>query len=321
MKKKALIGKILFVLISLILAFIPTQVKALSLGITPTDFHFDLDPGKSKIDYILITNNEEVPLEVRAYTEAFQPIGETEEIEFNKDSVDAAFKADLYQIEIEPNQFFLEAKEQREIKFTVKTSENLPPGGYYRGIIFENVIDPTKLKGVAQQIQGQVGIPILLGITSTGEEIKDTGEIIEFKTDKSFYEQGPIKFSLKFKNTGAIHYVPGGRIDIYNKKGKVVKELRLQGKSTLPETIRTIETTWDKKSIAAGTYRAKATLFYGLNGARKAEAETTFRVFPTTLAKYGLIILSGLVFLLILFTLLQRKKRKKKPKEPDEISQ
>ena len=307
MKKKALIGKFLFIVLFLILVLVPAQVKALSLGVTPTDFHFDLDPGESKIDYILITNNEEVPLEVKAYTEAFQPTGETEEIEFNKDFVDSAFQAGLYQIEIEPNQFFLQAKEQREIKFTIKTSKNLSPGGYYRGIIFENVIDPTKLKGVAQQIQGRVGVPILLGIKG---EVKDTGEIVEFKTDKNFYEQGPIKFSLKFKNTGTIHYAPGGRIDIYNKKGKVVGELRLQGKNTLPDTIRIIESTWEKQLIVPGTYRAKATLFYGLNGARKAEAETSFRVFPTTLAKYGLIILSSLVFLLILLIFLQRRKRK-----------
>ncbi len=309
MKKKALIGKFLLILLFLISVLIPAQVKAISIGVTPTDFHFDLAPGESKVDYILVTNNEETPLEVRAYTEAFQPTGETEEIEFVRDFVDSAFKMGLYQIEIEPSQFFLESKEQREIKFTIKTSENLSPGGYYRGIIFENVIDSTRLKGVSQQIQGRVGVPILLGIKG---EVKDTGEIVEFKTDKSFYEQGPIKFSLKFKNTGTIHYAPGGRIDIYNKKGEVVGELRLRGKNTLPETIRTIETTWEKKLIVPGTYRAKATLFYGLNGTRKTEKEITFRVFPVTLVKYALIILLSLIFLFILFTFLQRRKRRKK---------
>lgn len=309
MKKKSAIGKFLFILLFLILVFIPVQAKAISLGVTPTDFHFDLEPGESKVDYIQITNSEDTPLEVRAYTEAFQPTEETEEIEFNKDSVDSAFKAGLYQIEIEPSQFFLQPKEQREIKFSIKTSKNLSPGGYYRGIMLENVIDPTKLTGVAQQIQGRVGIPILLGIKG---EVKDTGEIVEFKTDKNFYEQGPVKFSLKFKNTGTIHYAPGGRIDIYDKKGKVVGELRLQGNNTLPDTIRIIESTWEKQLIAPGTYRAKATLYYGIDGRNKTEKEVTFRIFPVTLVKYGLIILGILIFFYILFSLLQRKKRRRR---------
>lgn len=283
-------------------------MAAVALGVSPVDFQVNIDPGQTYNNAILITNKDTAPVQVSAIAQGFKSDGGNGTVQF--DDKIALPSPDLYKITVTPNKFTLTPGQTLQVNFQIKTSTKLPAGGQYVGIVFITIPDNKPGQGVVQQIVSQIGVPILTQISG---QLTYSGDIVSFVTDKKTYLNGPVKFTIDFKNTGNIHYPPPGRIEIY-RNNQLVDNIPFQGYDILPASSRTIDVTWEPKSMPVGDYTAKALVFTAKN---KYEKSASFQVLPGgtyNIARYAIGGLAVLAVIFLLIIILGKRKRKRDTK-------
>ncbi|MEK7184004.1 MAG: hypothetical protein AAB701_00585 [Patescibacteria group bacterium] len=137
------------------------------------------------------------------------------------------------------------------LDYTVKVPEAAEPGGHYAAV-FASTQAPDVSGGSGVAIAARVGS--LLLVTVSGD-IRTSAEVVNFKTDKSVYQAGPINFTASMKNSGNIHFKPKGTIDIKN--GSTVKSISFNetGGNVLPNSVRDFTSVLDG-SFSFGRYTA-----------------------------------------------------------------
>lgn len=118
------------------------------------------------------------------------------------------------------NSFRLDPLGAQEFEYNINVPADVEPGGYYAGIFFKDVSEKNLEEDSSSVGATLVGGPIFL-IRVPGE-ITESIEVIEFKTDKNFYEYIPVDFITTIKNTGTVHVVPRGEIEVTNMFGSKV---------------------------------------------------------------------------------------------------
>jgi hypothetical protein len=117
-----------------------------------------------------------------------------------------------------------------------------------------------------------------------------------FKTERNFYEKGPITFEILSENTGNAHLSPYGTIDIKNILGAVVGQVEIDPWFVMPKSVRTREVKWNSNFLL-GRYTASLTLNRGYNNIVDVK-NFSFFVIPWKLILIGTI---GLILILWLF--------------------
>ena len=180
-------------------------------------------------------------------------------------------------------EFSLEFGEKITIPVTVSVPTNAEPRGYYGALIISN--DPDKLSAeTTKEVEGKtrlisrIGSLFLLRINGEGRE---QGNIEGFKAigpTKMFYSQRPTGFEIAYKNTGNVHLVPYGTINIKNIFGQVIKTLPVDAYFALPNSTRYREVNWTP-GFSLGRYTANLSLYKGYNN-EYAESKFAFWVIP-----------------------------------------
>lgn len=140
-------------------------------------------------------------------------------------------------------QFSLTANESKTIKVTVS-----PPAdaalGYYYAVIF-NRLKEKEAEGQQAVIAGAPAALVLLEV-ETPNTVREL-QLIDFKTDKKFYEYLPVEFKATVKNSGNIHIAPWGDIFIDQGRKKEIAIIRINDtrSNILPASERDYETSWE----------------------------------------------------------------------------
>ena len=149
----------------------------------------------------------------------------------------------------------------------------------------------------------------LLRINGEG---KEEGNVESFKLigpQKTFYDARPEGFEIAFKNTGNVHLVPYGTIEIKNMFGKVVSTLPVDAYFALPNSTRYRDVEWTS-GFSLGLYTASLSLNKGY-GNQYDNVNLSFWVLPWKILLIGFVslalIIAGLYYFLTRFEL--RKKR------------
>ena len=285
------------------------SLDATSLTITPPFFTLNVAPGDTWSSAIRVVDTNPGPLPVTAQVMGFTAADDEGHGSFIKlsDLVNDP-NALANWITLASSSATVPPNGAVDIPFTVKVPHDASPGGHYAGILIGTApSSPAANAGSHVGVSSFISALIFVRVAGT---VKEAGEIREFSTDKSFYQDPNVDFTLRFANTGNVHVRPVGKIQIYNAFGQEKGSISLNENGglgyVLPSSTRAFEATWQNQGNLwdIGQYTAVVTLAYGENGAKNVSQTVTFWIIPV-----GLLVTDGLIALLIagLFLFLLRR--------------
>jgi hypothetical protein len=193
--------------------------------------------------------------------------------------------------------------ERATIPVTVRIPANAAIGDHYSTVLFQR--DP---KGVQPGFNIVARVGVLLLITVKGQVIREGG-LKSFSSGSPFYWKLPASLDLRYENTGTVHLVPTGRVEIRNIFGILVDEIPVKDWYVLRNSTRGRTITW-QPGFALGYY--KATLSVNASANHDTETLTTsFWVIPAIpVAMVLLAIFIVSLFVQVFFNRFEIRKKK-----------
>ncbi len=263
--------------------------QGIGVGISPLTFELTANPGDAITNQVKVYNPSNATIGIKMEIEDFTVMGEIGHVKLEPAETETYSIARW--IKMEPEEFTLEPKEQKFVTFTINVPENAEPGGHY-GSILAGTTAVVGGEFVGAGVAGRVGALVLLSVA---------GEVEENLIVKEFFapyysEYGPINFTIRFENKGTIHLKPKGFVVITNWLGKKVADVGFVQRNVLPNSVRKIETSWDRKWLWAGRYTATLVGSYGLSNTSLVPRVITFWAFPW---KAGVGIMAVIAFFIL----------------------
>ena len=288
-----LIGLILILLISS-----PSFAQnAQGITVIPSIAHLDLasDQPEYEITYINNTKND---INLLLSVQDFTALEDSYKIDFlpAKDALNYKYSLSSW-ISFETKSLELLPGEQKSVKISVD-KQRITKGGHYASIQAEVVQTDNKEK---VNLRGIISA-LLFVRASTGKEIED-GSINAFKPIQNSIEY-PDTYLLRLENSGNVHVIPYGIIQVYDPLGNLIAKGILNEGSldALPESIRRYDTkvTTYQKVLLPGFYTAKISLHFGKTD-KKLSASTKFfsqgSLDFVKIAIFALILVGAFIFL------------------------
>jgi hypothetical protein len=283
----------------------PTTGKT-GIQVSAPAYNFGINPGESAQEIIKIRN---VGADTQTfYPEVldFKPAGEGGTPSFIKSNESASYTYSLASwITIAKDPITLKANESAALNFTVNVPKNAEPGGRYAGILFGTTAPAATGTGVA--ISNKVGSLVLVRIAGDAKEV---ATLKEFSTPKTSYEKGPVDFVVRVQNSGSVHVIPKGNIEIKNVFGQSVAALPVNEKNgnVLPDSTRRFDKesdnlSWKPDGFTFGRYKAQLLLTYG-SPAKTLAGEVIFWIVP-----WKQLLVIGLAALIVILLLVLGVKR------------
>lgn len=298
------------VFISMIQAQDEATDDSASIGISPLFFDLSAEPGQTTASQVLrVTNKSSKPMTRYIGAMDLVPASELgqsqlvspEENEYGF-SLAKWIKLDKTQIKFSP-------QDEQNITFSVQVPADAEPGGHYGAIVVSSQPNQETIEAK------NVGAGVVFGhrvaalvFVNAGGEVKEEGKILSFIPNRRIYDKPPVEFSVRFSNTGNVHLIPTGKLNIY-KVGKEEKVGTLivneAGGRTLPKTIRDYQTKWEpKEKLKWGKYKATINLNYGSTNTGITEV-TYFWIIP-----WKMLLIIAACLLLVFFVLRAYIRRK-----------
>jgi hypothetical protein len=289
-----------------VLVVFPARAYAQSGGITvtPSIAHIDLatDAPEYELTYANNTKSEiNLVLSVQNFTE----LEESYRIDFltGKDVTNYKYSLSSW-ISFENKNLQLAPGEKKSVKVFIDKNR-ITKGGHYASILAEIQAPESK-----QQVNVKAVLSSLLFVrASTGKEVEE-GKIDTFEPLRDGIEY-PNAYILRFENSGNVHVIPYGLIQVLDPLGNLVAKGALNDNSldVLPESIRRYDTTITtyQKILLPGIYTAKIDLHFGKTNQKLSATVKFFSQGMFDFVKIGL----GLVIILLLALLLRKKLKTK----------
>lgn len=264
--------------------------QAKGIGISPLTFELTANPGDTLTNILKVYNPTDSIMAIKMEVEDFTVRGELGQVIIEPAETETYSLARW--ITTEPLEFTLGPREQKFVDFTINVPENAEPGGKYGSVLASTAgIIGEEITGAV--VAQKVGALVLLTVSG---EVEEELIVKEFSCP-SFLEYGPVKFTIRFENTGTVHLRPRGFVVITDWRGKKVADVAFPQNNVIPGGIRKIETSWDKKWLV-GRYTAMLVGGYGIANTPFNPPVLTFWVFPW---KIALAIFLGILVVLIFF--------------------
>jgi hypothetical protein len=299
--KNSFLG-ILFIsgLYSFSLFFIPVAYAGTGLTIQPIKVSHTLKPGEEVSGVISLTNasDDENDTLITLKVEDFVPFAGSEGVNFVGRAPGVTTVMDWITLgENNEHSFLIKRNGSQSIPYTIKAPLNAEPGGHY-GVLFFKANKTSK----GQQLNVGTQVGVLALITIPGSHLQK-GRILDFVTSKKFYQEDPIDFSIRFENTGTVHFEPKGKIEITNLFGKKVGEIPVEGQVVLPTGIRNLSTKWNVEGFLFGKYNANLSIIDG-EGEKLSAKSVSFYVFPVW---YTVEFFGAIIFVYIILRYMKKK--------------
>ncbi|KPJ71220.1 hypothetical protein AMJ50_02885 [Parcubacteria bacterium DG_74_3] len=264
--------------------------QGVKIGISPTTFELTSNPGDLIINQLKVYNaSEDSSIGIIIEIEDIAPRGEIGHVVVEPAETETYSLARW--VKVEPKEFTLEPKSQQFVTFTISVPENAEPGGHY-GTILATTRFITGPEMTGTTIAQRIGALVLLSVSG---EVNEELVVKDFSAP-DYSEYGPISFLIRFENKGTIHVKPRGFVTITDWLGNKVADVEFPQRNVLPNAVRKIEVSWDKKWLWAGKYTATLNGSYGMANTPFSTAVITFWAFPW---KAGLVIWAFVVLLIL----------------------
>jgi hypothetical protein len=229
---------------------------ATGLSIQPVKISQTLKPGQEVSGKILLSNASDEDVNVDVKVEDFIPTAGAESLQFVGRAPGVTSVRDWVTLE-GGSTFLFKKGESREIGYTIKAPLDAEPGGHF-GVAF---FKATKASEANAELKVGTQVGMLMLVSIPGNHLQK-GNILEFTAPK-FLQVGPVPFTIKFENTGTVHFEPKGTIKITNMLGKEVGSVPIEGQVVLPTGVKNLNLQWNTKGFLLGRYTATANIFDG----------------------------------------------------------
>jgi hypothetical protein len=276
------------------------------LANVPVENDFTLGPGKIEVFLgageeetrnLMITSRLGGPMNFKIEIEDFvgSPTGEQAAILLGQERGPYSLR-DYLQPEL--TEFTLAHGERMVLPVKISIPEDAEPGGLYGSVLISTSPFEEISKTEEEAAQGQMRFIARIGslfFVRVKGEAEEEGMLEKFDTtdSKRFYQQGPISFSVSYRNTGSVHLTPYGLIEITNLLGKKVGEIEIDPYFAMPQSLRYREMKWEKE-LGLGIYTATLHLNRGYEDIIDT-AKIYFLILPWKIVLIGLLILVALI--------------------------
>lgn len=280
--------------------------NSLTLSVSPTLFDMFANPGQNWKSSIKIINVNDYDLTVYANVVDFVPKGETGTVSFvpvDKSDTDRSTLGSWITVTSEP--IIIPREQTVEVPFMLEVPFEATPGGHYAAILIGT--KPLEVDINQSKVQTSQMVTTLFFTRIEGDVI-ESGEIREFTTNKSLFQEPVVDFSLRFENKGNVYLQPQGEIKILNMWGEERGVIPINQKSSYGKVphktegttgIRNFKFSWTGEwSITdIGRYSAIATLAYGQDQRQFSTSKAYFWVIPIKSILIFIITISLFIYL------------------------
>ncbi len=260
--------------------------SGLSITVSPTLFDITAAPGQVWQSELRIINSNLYDLTIYTENVNFGTDGETGRPNFLKIFESETQGETLAEwVSVDEGPILVRRQEAVSIPFTVTIPENTPPGGHYAAILVGTRATENTDGLIGAQTAQFVSSLLFLRVDG---DIDESGRIRSFRTNRRISQKADLDFSLRFENTGNVHVLPRGEIEIFNMWGQSRGLIPInQGTNfgrVLQNSIRDFNFSWSGNisPLDIGRYKATVTLSYGDTASQFADAVTYFWVIPFT---------------------------------------
>lgn len=217
----------------------PAESRTLNLITSPLPINLQATPGSVVTTDLRIKNGSPYPERLRVSLMKFTAFGEE-----GKPGIQERGPEDDYfdWVSFSKPAFTAPPDQWVTLQMTIKVPKNAA-FGYYFAAVFSRDGQPAKAGNGKNVVLGSSAALVLLDVSAPGA-VREAA-ITAFSADKRVYEFLPASFSVKIKNSGNIHLIPGG--NIYIKRGdSVVATLPVNSGNgnVLPGSNRIFTTAW-----------------------------------------------------------------------------
>jgi len=260
-----------------------------------------LSPGEVGVKELKITNRTGNPLQISVDIEDFTGDNLNSTKLLGNDRGPYSLRD---YIKPEKSNFILAHGEKANLIVDINIPKDAEPGGLYGAAIIraDKVIQNNpdgKVEGTKGQVSLSTRLASLFFVRIKGDA-KEEGQLKSFLTDKKFYQNGNVNFSILYENTGRVHLNPYATIEITNLLGKKIDSLDVAPWFVMPGFSRDRTVQWNK-TLALGRYTATLKLNKGY-GDNITEAKTTFYIIPLKIVLIGLGSIIILAILIVWFS-------------------
>jgi hypothetical protein len=315
---------LLAVFIALFFAF-PKQnlfAQALNIGTAPASEKLTLQPGEKYEGEIVVWNLSEKTTSYNIFVRGFRQIENQPgtAIMYTEEEEERALYSAAPWVTVSKQKVDLIPNRNEKIFYEINVPEDATKGEYTVIIAFISEDVQQQLGSTAAFTSLSSGTPILVKV---GQDFAENAELLQFDTDRDWYEEPNVKFFTRINNLGDTHITPIGEIVLTNifdqEVGKIVFNESAQ--SILRDNSASYETLWDYGSflskdnkIILGPIKADLILMYRnfQPGFAPLTATTSFWVIPW---KYILLLLIIIITTMVVL----RMRKKKKEDQPRQL--
>ncbi|MFZ2188268.1 MAG: hypothetical protein WAV73_01745 [Candidatus Moraniibacteriota bacterium] len=152
----------------------------------------------------------------------------------------------------EDKKWIFEPKETKKITLKLKVPKDVTVGSHYAGIFFRALPEIQGENFQTVLVGAQVGSYVLLNVDGA---VTGGGKINNFQVPVVAKERTDL--SVEFENTGNIHYIPHGEIQVKNLLSQKTEKIEVEKHFVFPGKKYVFENNWQGGSVF-GVYSAKA---------------------------------------------------------------
>lgn len=228
----------------------------------PGKFDLSLAPGQSEVVEVMVTNRTGT---VKEFSFTAEDMAGSSNLEMptvllGDDRGPYTIKDFLV---VPYENFLIEPGQRVSVPVTVTMPADAEPGGRYGALLVQTASqrDDSASRGASTAVVSRIAV---LFFVSTPGELDRSGSFVDFTTvpDTFYFSEGPIDFGILYENTGTVHTNPAGEISITNMFGQSVGYIEVLPWSTLPQSLRLREVTWERETLL-GRYTAEARVYLG----------------------------------------------------------
>lgn len=226
------------------------------IGISPTSQELALAPGSTTTGSVTVLNDGDSDVIYHVYATDYNVSDENYKADFSLTGRAAAISpVSWFKLPAKATHFTIHSHDQVQLPYTIVVPSDAAVGGHYATIFVETIPPPSAGAAIINRVE-RIGSIFYLAING---DLKHSGQVHPVEASR-LVTSVPFDAFLRFSNTGNVHDVADGKVQLVSVFGHVSNSTNFHGE-VLPQTTRRFSFNL-KPPTAIGLYQIKATTHY-----------------------------------------------------------